>query len=80
MQYLSMSGKFHGFPVLAVDDSNVLIPSTRENIETYGTSGRKGNKPQAALGLSCVHDVHNKIIVGADVFHSNFDERTAARE
>ena len=71
---------FHGRLVLAVDGSNVLIPSTQENIETYGTSGRKGSKPQAALGLSCVHDVLNRMIVGADVFRSSFDERAAARE
>lgn len=70
---------FHGRLVLAIDGSNVLIPSTQENIETYGTSGRKGKKPQAALGLSCVHDVLNRMIVGADVFRSNFDERAAAR-
>ena len=70
---------FHGRLVLAVDGSNVLIPSTQENIETYGTSGRKGNKPQAALGLSCVHDVLNRMIVDAEVFRSNFDERAAAR-
>ena len=66
--------------VLAVDGSTVLIPSTQENIDTYGTSGRKGNKPQAALGLSCVHDVLNKMTVGADIFRANFDERAAARE
>ena len=71
---------FHGRLVLAVDGSNVLIPSTQENIETYGTSGRKGSKPQAALGLSCVHDVLNRMIVEADVFRSGFDERAAARE
>ena len=71
---------FHGRLVLAVDGSNVLIPSTQENLETYGTSGRKGSKPQAALGLSCVHDVLNRMIVEADVFRSSFDERSAARE
>ena len=71
---------FHGHLVLAVDGSNVLIPSTQENLETYGTSGRKGSKPQAALGLSCVHDVLNRMVVAADVFRSSFDERAAARE
>ena len=32
----------NGHLVLAVDGTNVLIPSTKETRETYGTSGRKG--------------------------------------
>ena len=74
-----VSKTFNNHLVLAVDGSKVLVPSTKENIETYGTVGRKGNKPQAAMGLSCVYDVLNHMILSADMQKANFDERLTAR-
>ena len=69
----------NGHLVLAVDGTNVLIPSTKETLETYGTSGRKGSRSQAALGLSCVHDVLSRMVLDVGIFRAHFDERAAAR-
>lgn len=71
---------FDGHLVLAVDGTSIHIPSTQENIKTYGTSGRKGRHPQAALGLSCLCDVLNGMVLDASIHRSGFDERAAARE
>ena len=52
--------EYKGYLLLSADGSNVNVPTTPETIETYGTSSRKGTKPQASLGLSCLYDCINK--------------------
>ncbi|MBU2703350.1 hypothetical protein Ga0466249_004495 [Sporomusaceae bacterium BoRhaA] len=49
----------NGFLILAADGSDINIPTTEETLELYGTSSRKGTKPQASLGLSGMYDDHN---------------------
>ena len=51
---------FHGYLVLAADGSGINIPTTKETLEEFGTSSRKGTKPQAAIGLGCLYDVMNR--------------------
>lgn len=35
---------FHGYVVLAADGSDINIPTTKENLEMYGTVSRKNAK------------------------------------
>ena len=69
---------FNGFLVLAADGSNVNIPTTPETLEIYGTSSRKGTKPQAALGLACLYDALNRMIIDAALNRHKFNEMAAA--
>ena len=68
----------NGFLVLAADGSNVNVPTTPETIEVYGTSSRKGTKPQASLGLACLYDTLNRIIIDASLHRHKFNEMAAA--
>ena len=68
----------NGFLVLAVDGSNVNVPTTPETIEAYGTSSRKGTKPQASLGLACLYDALNRMIIDASLHRHKFNEMAAA--
>lgn len=36
---------FQGYLILAADGSGINIPTTRETLEEFGTSRRKGTKP-----------------------------------
>ena len=71
---------FHGYLVLAADGSGINIPTTRETLETFGTSSRKGTKPQASIGLGCLYDVMNRIILESDCCKCKFDEMRLAEE
>lgn len=68
----------NGFLVLAVDGSSVNVPTTPETIEAYGTSSRKGTKPQASLGLACLYDSLNRMIICASLHRHKFNEMVAA--
>jgi hypothetical protein len=71
VQYLK---KINGYLILAADGSGINIPTTEETLELYGTSSRKGAKPQASLGLSCIYDVMNKMIIDCTINRCKFDE------
>jgi hypothetical protein len=59
-QDTQMVKKKNGYLVLAVDGSLVNIPSTEENLTTYGNASNKNVKPHAQLGISCLYDTINK--------------------
>ena len=69
---------FNGLLVLAADGSNINLPTTPETLEKYGTCSNKEAKPQAALGLACLYDVLNRMILEADCNRSNFGEAALA--
>ena len=69
---------YNGHLVLAADGSNILLPTTQETLEYYGTSSRKEAKPQAALGLGCLYDVLNRMILDSDCNRCKFDEMAVA--
>ena len=71
---------FHGYLVLAADGSGINIPTTRETLDTFGTSSRKGTKPQASIGLGCLYDVMNRMILESDCCKCKFDEMRLAEE
>ncbi|WP_289705066.1 IS4 family transposase [Bacteroides acidifaciens] len=71
---------FQGYLVLAADGSGINIPTTRETLEEFGTSSRKGTKPQASIGLGCLYDVMNRMILESDCCKCKFDEMRLAEE
>ncbi len=71
---------FHGYLVLAADGSGINIPTTRETLDTFGTSSRKGTKPQASIGFGCLYDVMNRMILESDCCKCKFDEMRLAEE
>lgn len=70
---------YNGYLVLAADGSTVLLPTTKETLETYGTSSRENTKRQAALGLACLYDVLNRMLLESDCQRCKFDEMTIAQ-
>ena len=69
---------YNGYLVLAADGSNLNIPTTKETLETFGTSSRKNTKPQASIGLGCLYDVMNRMIIESDCNRCKFDEMAVA--
>ncbi len=64
---------FHGYLALAADGSGINIPTTKETLEEFGTSSRKGTKPQASIGLGCLYDVMDRMILESDCRKCKFD-------
>jgi hypothetical protein len=74
-----MVKKKNGYLVLAVDGSVMNIPTTKENLITYGNASNKNMKPHAQLGISCLYDTINKMIIDCSINRWKFDEREQAR-
>ena len=71
---------FHGYLVLAADGSGINIPTTKETLKEFGISSRKGTKPQASIGLGCLHDVMNRMILESGCCKCKFAEMRLAEE
>ena len=71
---------FRGFLVLAADGSNINLPTTPETLEAYGSSSRNGTKPQASLGLACLYDTLNRMILDASCNKVKFNEMAVAEQ
>ena len=52
--------------ILAADGSDINIPTTAETLKLYGSASRKNTKPQAQIGLGCIYDVMNRMILESD--------------
>lgn len=68
---------YNGFLVLAADGSDINIPTTPETLEIYGDSSTRG-KPQAQLGLGCLYDSLNRMILDATCNRFKFNEMAIA--
>ena len=77
VQYLK---KMNNYLILAADGSSINIPTTEENLKLYGSSSRNGTKPQASLGVSCLYDVMNKMIIDCTINRGKFDEAEQAEK
>ncbi len=73
-----MVKKKNGYLILAADGSAINIPTTEENLTTYGNASRKNVKPQAQLGVSCLYDTINKMIIDCSINRWKFSEREQA--
>lgn len=72
---------FHGYVILAADGSDINIPTTDETLKIYGSASRKNTKPQAQIGLGCIYDVMNRMILESNCNKVKFDEmRTAEKQ
>ena len=66
--------KYKGYFVFAVDGSKVNVPNTEENHALYG--GQKNQfGQQCQVGVSCLYDVFNKMILDCTVSPYKFSER-----
>lgn len=70
--------KLKGYLILAVDGSHVNIPTTPETLKVYGNPSKKNAKPCAQLGISCIYDVINKMIIDCTINRFKFNERKQA--
>jgi len=69
----------NGYLLLADDGSSVNVPTTPETLKKYGTSCSKDVKQQASLGLSCLYDVINKVILCCSINRAKFNEAEQVR-
>lgn len=65
--------------VLAIDGSDITIPSTEENYEVYGKSEGKSLLQPAMASISCLYDCINKHILDIQVNKYKFSERQSAK-
>jgi hypothetical protein len=73
-----MVRKKNGYLILAVDGSAINIPTTEENLSTYGNASTKNSKPQAQLGISSIYDTMNRMIIDCSINRWKFSEREQA--
>jgi hypothetical protein len=73
-----MVKKKNGYLVFAADGSAMNIPTTDENLATYGNASKRNVKPQAQLSISCLYDTINKMIVDCSINRWKFSEREQA--
>ena len=59
---------------LAADGSDTNIPTTAETLKLYGSASWKSTKPQVQIGLGCIYDVMNRMIMKSDCNKVKFDE------
>ena len=69
---------YNGFLVLAVDGSDINIPTTPETIAMYGDASVRGGKPCAQLGLGCLYDTLNCMLLDAHCNKIKFNEMAVA--
>lgn len=70
----------NGYRVFAIDGSSLNVPTTKDTIKAYGNASNVGTKDCAQLGLSCLYDVLNKIIIDVSIHKHKFDEIEAAEK
>lgn len=71
---------YNGFLVLAVDGSGINIPTTSETLAVYGNASNGRSVPRAQLGLACLYDALNRMIIDASLHRHKFKEIAAAEE
>ena len=71
---------YKDYLILAADGSDINIPTTAETLKLYGSASRKNTKPQAQIGLGCIYDVMNRMILESDCNKVKFDEMRLAEK
>lgn len=64
--------------ILAVDGSSCNVPLTDTNVNTYGNTSKRGGKERPQIGISCLYDVINRMIIDMKTNMCKFDERQEA--
>ena len=68
----------NGFLVLAVDGSTINVPTTQETLALYGNASVRGGRPCAQIGLGCLYDSLNRMILDASINRIKFNEMAVA--
>ena len=68
----------NGFLILAADGSDINIPTTQETLAIYGNASKRGGKPCAQIGLGCLYDALNRMILDASINKVKFNEMAVA--
>ena len=68
----------NGFLVLAVDGSDINISTTPETLALYGNASKRGGKPCAQIGLGCLYDALNRMVLDACCNKVKFNEMAVA--
>lgn len=67
-----------GHLILAVDGTSLNVPLTRKNVDTYGNASKHGQKERPQIGLSCLYDVINRMIIDMNIGNCKLNERKEA--
>ena len=70
--------KVKGYVIVASDGSSLNLPNTEGTLAKYGSASNGNAKAQSAIGLGCMFDVLNKMIISATINRAKFDERKCA--
>ena len=68
----------NGVLILAADGSDINIPTTQETLAIYGNASKRGGKPCAQIGLGCLYDALNRMILDASINKVKFNEMAVA--
>ena len=69
---------YRSYLVLACDGTSLNIPTTAENLAKYGNATYKGTRACAQIGLSCLFDVQNRVLIDMCITSAKFHERAEA--
>lgn len=70
--------KWNGYIILAADGSSCNVPLTKENVNKYGNTSKRGGKERPQIGISCLFDVVNRMVIDMHTQMCKFDERAEA--
>lgn len=66
--------------IMAIDGSDINLPTTEDTLNAFGNASRKGTKKKAQAGISCLYDCLNHMILDTTINAPNFDERGQAKK
>lgn len=64
--------------ILAVDGTSLNVPLTIENVQTYGDTAKHGRRARPQIGLSCLFDVKNRMLIDMSTGPCKLNERQEA--
>jgi len=67
-----------GYLILAVDSTTLNIPLTEENIHQYGNTAKHDRRGRPQIGLSCLFDVKNRVLIDMKTGPCKLNEREEA--
>lgn len=64
--------------ILAIDGTTLNVPLTEENIYQYGDTAKHGRRGRPQIGLSCLFDVKNRVLIDTNTGPCKLNEREEA--
>lgn len=72
--------KMKGLFLLAVDGSDILVPTTEQTIKHYGSTSKKGVRPCATAKLFTMYDALNKFTIYSALNKNKYSETITLRQ